>query len=70
MYKITAALALALGAEAGPHWGSCPEEVKPMATINWQRYSGQWYEIMRDYAIVFELFSGCVMGNYQPRDDG
>ena len=67
---VCASLIAALAA-AGPNFGKkeCPS-FSPMADFDLSRYTGTWYEIVRDRATPFELLASCVVADYTPRDDG
>ena len=71
MFKtIACALGLALTAEAGPHLGRCPRNYSPQATLDLDRYVGEWYEIHRDKWTPFEILLGCDTAKYTAQPDG
>mmetsp|Transcript_75602 Transcript_75602/g.104585 ORF Transcript_75602/g.104585 Transcript_75602/m.104585 type:complete len:108 (-) Transcript_75602:12-335(-) len=65
---VSVAAILALGAQAAFRFSACPD-VKPMETFDVDRYTGQWYEIVRDKWTPFELMAGCVNVVYTKRDE-
>ena len=71
MNKFAASLALiALTASAAPRLGQgCPKDYKPMASFDVDRYTGLWYEVVRDKYTIFELFQGCDLAEYTKNDD-
>ena len=64
------AAALAIGAEAAPRMYNCPTNYSPMPNFDMDRYMGQWYEIVRDKYIPFELLASCVGARYTTQPDG
>ena len=61
---------LASTASALFQWQGCPKDYKPQATFDKERYLGNWFEVVADWQIPFELFSDCVLVNYTEREDG
>ena len=69
MNRLTFVAGLALSAHAAPRLGGCPKDYKPMETFDLARYTGKWYEIVRDKYTPFELFSSCVTAEYTANAD-
>ena len=40
-----------------------------MPDFDLTRYSGRWYELIRDKSTPFELFTNCVMAEYYDYTD-
>ncbi len=70
MNRLSIASALALVASAAPRLGGCPKDYHPMATFDVNRYTGLWYEIVRDKYTIFEWLQGCDLAEYTANDDG
>ena len=64
------AAALAIGAEAAPRLTGCPKDYSPMENFDLERYTGTWYEIVRDKYTPFELLQSCIGAEYTANDDG
>lgn len=71
-FGIPTALALLSGTSyASIRFGSCPE-FQAMEVFDVNRYTGRWYEIVRDAQTTYEVLSDCVNVNYDliPGYDG
>ena len=64
------AAALAIGAEAAPRLTGCPKDYSPMENFDLERYTGTWYEIVRDKYTPFEVLASCVGARYTTQPDG
>eukprot|EP00354_Favella_ehrenbergii_P009814 CAMPEP_0170463206 /NCGR_PEP_ID=MMETSP0123-20130129/8411_1 /TAXON_ID=182087 /ORGANISM="Favella ehrenbergii, Strain Fehren 1" /LENGTH=219 /DNA_ID=CAMNT_0010728593 /DNA_START=28 /DNA_END=687 /DNA_ORIENTATION=- len=66
---VSVAAGLALTAEATLRFKGCPDEVKVQETFDADRYSGTWFEIVRDKWTPYELGQTCVTAQYTVRED-
>ena len=74
MFKSSTAAVAALAlfsssAEAKVSWGGCPN-VQMMSDFDPARYSGKWYEIVRDRMNPMTLTADCVTKEFAPYDEG
>ena len=61
---------LMTAAEGRMSFGSCPE-VKVMANFDKYRYVGKWYQIVRDYNLLWTPWVQCMTMEFsQVKDDG
>lgn len=68
-FAAAAALALLTGSsEAKWGWGRCPR-VENMANFDPARYSGKWYEIVRDNQNPWTLGCDCVTKEFAPYNE-
>ena len=65
---VAALATLTDSAEAKWSWGSCPD-VLNMPNFEPARYSGKWYEIVRDRQNAYTIGTDCVTREYAPFDD-
>ena len=61
---------LATAAQASFHMGGCPAFTDMGAEFDVTRYTGKWFEVVRDKFTTFEILSGCVQADYGLKDDG
>ncbi len=61
-------LALLQEVSCGWEWGPCPK-TQVMQNFNLDRYTGMWYERVRDKSILYET-GDCVQARYTRQADG
>ena len=69
LQKFFAFIMLLNNVKAGIWFGTCPSYTK-MASVDFDRYAGFWYEIQRDWQNWAELMASCVIALYTTRTDG
>ena len=67
--SLLAAALLATTTEASFRMGSCPQ-FKTEPDFDLSRYTGLWYEVVKDKLNFYELLGGCTMAEYSSNDDG
>ena len=60
----------ATAAEASYHWGGCPAFTYMGDEFEVAKYTGHWFEIIRDKYTFFEIGSDCIQADYGLREDG
>ena len=65
------AAVLAVQAEAGYRFGSCPtkEEYQPLPELDIDQYEGRWYNIMKDKSSIFQIGWDCMVSEFSQRPD-
>ena len=62
-------MVLAAVAQASFRMGGCPAFTQ-MEEFDINKYTGRWYEIVRDKYTPFEILAGCVNVDYGLKEDG
>ena len=60
----------ATAAQASFHMGGCPAFETMGADFDVNRYTGHWFEVVKDKYTFFEIGAGCVQADYGLNDDG
>ena len=70
MFKSFALTLFATAAQASFRMGGCPAVTTMGEDFDVSRYTGRWYEVVRDKYTIFEIFAGCVNADYGLNEDG